>query len=481
MPEPDVLRPFQKEVVDFTFKRKRAGLALDMGLGKSACALTVGARARLQRWLILCPDNAFSVWKTEAPRWVKNEWADANLVIKYIQGESWNRDLLWNEDLPLKPNDLLIYICTPDVFIRDWAETLKIPGKKRKQFVLKPKKGYRIPDILIFDEAKKMRNKDSKTFQTLSRFLLYYNVQWFLPMTGTPGHTPKDFWTMLHCIDRKLFKSHYQFINTFHEIHEGFFGAEILGPRNLDRWHQVLGQYFSVVKEDDEGIAEQRPPITRQLLPINMDPDQAKLYSELLKDLMSYVEQDDNLIVVPNTFALCTRLRQALVCPRILSPSLGVGAAIRDFAQTVEPEEHNVIFTPFTGAFPIFEAYLRQEGFKHVYALRGGMGTPARDEVLHTYRTCGGTVICSTLYAQAFSLEPATKSFAIGYDWNPDNNRQAEKRLHRLTTQNPITSYYYTFRSTFDERLCDIVNVKQRHVNLTIPKNLRALLSGEDL
>lgn len=475
------LRPFQEQGIAPIFAKKRGGILWDAGLGKTAGASTIGARAKCRRWLILCPDNAFSVWGCNPnykdltiKDWILKQWPDAQIEVEPIWGSPWERERLWNDHRPLMgPNDILIQVCTPDTFIRDWA--VKVGTAKKKKVVLKSRPNYLVPDIIIFDEAKRIRNKDTMTFQTLNRYLSYYNVQYFIPMTGTPGHLPKDFWTMLHCIAPKLFGSYWQFVNTFHEVIDNGFGKEIAGARNLDAWHKVLGQHFSVIKEDDEGIAEQRPPLTRQLLPITMDDDQKKLYDELHKELMYYVEQDDKLIIAQNEFTLGTRLRQALICPRILSPSLGIGAAIKDFAETADPEQHNVIFTPFTSAFEHFECFLSSKGFQ-VQTLQGGIGTPERDSRLLLFQRGGGVCICSILYAQAFSLEPATKAFFIGYDWDPDNNRQAEKRLHRLTTLTPIACYYYTFRSTFDEKLAYIVNIKAENMNLTIPSNLRKLL-----
>jgi SNF2 family DNA or RNA helicase len=212
-----------------------------------------------------------------------------------------------------------------------------------------------------------------------------------------------------------------------------------------------------------------------------MDEDQKLLYKDLSKEMMHYVEQDDNLVVAQNEFVLATRLRQALVCPAILSPSLGVGAAIKDFVESNEPEDGPyVIFTPFTSAFSHFNAFLCGKGFR-VQTLQGAIGSEERDSRISVWRRERSVCICSVLYAQAFSLEPATRCYFIGYDWDPDNNRQAEKRLHRLSTHLPITAYYYTFRSTFDERLCAIVNIKQINVNTTIPSNLRKFIYGDTL
>ena len=474
------LRDFQEGVVAHLLPRKRGGISVDMGLGKSCIALTIGARARLNKWLIICPDNAFSVWRDEIPRWIPLEWPEADIKLEFIDDAPWNRDLQWNTDYDIShPNRVHIRIVTMGTFVRDWREVTKtgLKGKRSQTVRASVKRNYDIPQILIYDEAKGIRNRNTQAFKILQVFVRYYNVEYFYPMTGTPGHEPKHFWTMLHLIDPRYFKSYWQFVLAFHQVDETPFGQEVNEPKNLPQWHALLARYFSVIKEDDPGIADQRPPITRQLLEVSMDADQQKLYREFMDEMMSYVQADDKLVFAQNEFALCTRLRQLLVCPKILSPSLSVGTAIKDFADTVEPEAHNVIFTPFTSAQVHFKEFLTTRGFKRVYILRGGISTPERDAILSMYRQEAGTVICSTLYAQAFSLEPATRSFAIGYDWDPDNNRQAEKRLHRLTTENPITSYYYTYRSTFDERLCAIVNLKQQRVNVTIPSQLREVFS----
>ena len=482
------LLPFQDRETTPLMVKKRGGFCWDPGLGKTGGVCSIGARKRLKRWIVLCPDNAVSVWskysldpeRPNALDWIKNYWPEAKIKVDVLIGvEPWRRDQVW-KSTPLGQDEVHIIVCTVDTFIRDWGETVKVPGKKKKMVQLKPKKDFWIPNIMILDEAKRIRNPDSISFRVIDKFLSYYNVKYFYPMTGTPGHVPKHFWSMLHLIDRKKFPSYWQFVMQFHETVDGFFGKEILGPRNLEIWHKVLARYFSVVKETDEGIAEQRPPMTRQLLPITMDEDQKQLYTDIVNEMMHYVPQDDNLIIAQNEFVVDIRLRQALVCPQILSPSLGVGAAIKDFAENNDPEDGPyVIFAPYTAAFDPFTVYLKSKGFR-VQTLQGSIGTDERDNRIRLWRQERGVCICSILYAQAFSLEPATRCYFIGYDWDPDNNRQAEKRLHRLTSPLPVTAYYYTFRSTFDEKLCAIVNIKQVNVNNTMPGNLRKMIYGDD-
>jgi hypothetical protein len=477
------LRPFQAREIPKILGRKRSGISWDMGLGKTLAASTVGAQARLRRWLIICPDNAVSVWGGNpgyigdtVREYIHQWWPEATIKVELINEEPWGRNLQWNTPYDNMPNHVHIRMCTIDVFIRDWAEKKegKVSKKRKDNVRFAPRSGYHIPEIVIYDEARRIRNKDTISFKILQAWMLYYSPTYFLPMTGTPGHEPKHFWTMLNLINPKYFGSYWNFVQAFHMIDDTGFGLEVNEPKNLPRFHQILSHYFSIVKEEE--VEGERPPLTRQLLPIEMDNDQQRLYRDIQDEMMTYIPEDDKLVWVANEFTIATRLRQILVCPRILSPSLSVGNAIVDFAETMEPNQHAVIFTPFTSAFPHFTSYLSTKGFR-VQTLQGGIGTEERDRRIQLYRSERGVIICSILYAQAFSLEPATKCFFIGYDWDPDNNRQAEKRLHRLTTTNPIAAYYYTYKSTFDERIAAVVNLKQQRVNMTIPQ-FKEMLTG---
>jgi SNF2 family DNA or RNA helicase len=473
------LRAFQEREVTKLLQMKKGFLSWDMGLGKTAAVATIGAKSGLKRWLIIAPDNAHSVWRDEAPRWINHYYSEIyqptleapKIVVEFIDGAPFERVNQWRN--PYIEGCIHLRVVTIESFMKDWGDYIStgLKGSKSKMVGLKSVPGYHIPQIVIYDECRRIRSKETQAFKLLNKWLLYYNPEYLYLMSGTPGHEPKHFWTYLHLLQRNYFKSYWKFVKAFHMVDDGYFGIEINEPRNLQEFHRILNQHFSIVKEEDPEIQSQRPPLTRQLLPIQMDEDQKRLYKDFEKDKMSWLT-DNNLMVTQNSLAQLTRIRQALICPAMLDNTLSVGAALVDFTETIEPDsdtQATVIFCPYTSAFPIFELYLRNKGYKHVYILQGSMGTTERDKTINEYRQNRGIILCSIMYAQAFSLEPATKCFFIGYDWDPDNNRQAEKRLHRLTTKNPIMAYYYTFRSTFDERLCEIVNIKQQHVNLTFP------------
>lgn len=475
------LLPFQEEeMADKILPRNKVGIIWDMGLGKTVAGAEYVAQRGLQRVLVLAPDNAFEVWKTIGAGWVQQRLKHKKVKVIFLWGTAAKREKIWTSQEKVPADEIWLYVCTPDTFMRDWSNFVPVKskdGKMRKRITgsLKIRKDFYIPQIVIFDEARRMRNKDATLFKVLSKFMTYYSVQHFIPMTGTPGSEPRHLWTMLNLINSSIFGSYWAFVSTFHEVIEGPFGKEIIGLRNEDQWHKVLDRNFSFVPETDPRVIDQRPESTRQLLTISMDAKQEKAYNQIAEEMLAFTDEG-NPIFAQNALVQMTRLRQLLVCPGILAPELGEGAAIRDFADTMDVEGHHVIFCPYTAAFPWFGRYLVNRGFPRVWALQGGMGTEKRTAFINAYKEQGGVIICAVDYAQAFSLEPASKDFFIGYSYDPDVNRQAEARIRRLTSKFPVTHYYYTFRSTFDERLSDIVNVKSINMSRTLPKDFYQLV-----
>jgi hypothetical protein len=214
----------------------------------------------------------------------------------------------------------------------------------------------------------------------------------------------------------------------------------------------------------------------------DLEPMQQKLYNDLQRDMLASIDSEDgNLIFAQNAMVQFLRLRQILICPKILAPDAGYGGAIRHLVDTIKDyrDEPQVIFTPFTSAFPHFTEYLSSNGFKDVFHLHGGISSTQQQDRLEAFRRTKGIVICTVKYAEAFSLEPAKRSWFIGYDEDPQTNRQAENRLSRLTSDPDISANYMTANTKNDLRMNEIVCIKQEHINFSTPSTLKYYLGEQ--
>lgn len=127
-------------------------------------------------------------------------------------------------------------------------------------------------------------------------------------------------------------------------------------------------------------------------------------------------------------------------------------------------DSHCVIFTPFTEAIPHYRDYLAASGFHNTVAIQGGLTPDELQERIERFRATRGIAITSILYATAFSLEPSSYGYFIGYDYDPENNDQAEDRLVRMTTDYLVNIYYYRHEGTYEEaQLENLVFKRQQH------------------
>jgi SNF2 family DNA or RNA helicase len=317
-------------------------------------------------------------------------------------------------------------------------------------------------DLIIVDEAKRIRGRDGKAFTLLKPLSREAEYVWLL--TGTPGKLPGDFFTMFHLLDHRYFSSYWKFVEAFCYVQKNEFGAfEVLGLKNPDAWYQLLEFKASILTKKDVGHRE----TVRQVLHVDMDPKQAKLYKELDESMFAF--SGDQMIIAQTHMTKVLRFRQLLCCPKILDPEASIGAAFEDYVETIknDTDPHTVVFTPFITAIPYFERYLHENGFSNTFALSGGLDPDELQRRIEAWRKTKGQLICSILYATAFSLEPATECFFIGYEWDPEDNAQAEERLNRLTTKEQVNAYYYAYNGTYTSQHLQILTDKQRQIQQT--------------
>lgn len=438
--------------------QRRHYLLWKQGTGKTVCCVKAMYDTSRRCVLIICPSNAIHVWDSHI-----KEWFDG-LDLQSGKDTSFNiHRVRWKANNATKRQavfgsfdrgaDVNVYITTAGAFLRDYDVFSKHPF-----------------DCIIIDEAKRvgLTSRKSKLRERLlpfARSLPKDGCLW--PLTGTPGFSPEHFWSILNLFDHKLFSSYWRFVETYCYINITTWGAkEILGIRAeaKEGWHQLLHAKTTQLTKKDLGHRETQ----RQIILVDMDQSQLHLYKQYQEEM--YALTSEGIDIAQTSMHQTIKYRQILICPKIIDPTASYGAAFADVLEQLEADPHAVIFTPYTKAIPHFTRGLQEAGYTNIFALSGEEGLLPDDlrERLDRFRATKGICICSILYATAFSLEPAESCYFIGYDYDPDNNEQAEERLNRLTTPHLVNAYYYTYEGTYDEEMCNIVNVKRRKANVTL-------------
>lgn len=179
----DNLRVYQRRAVDFIKKNRRAGLFLDMGLGKTVSTLTAVvdllAKGAITRVLLVAPLRpAQAVWKQEAMKWQHTR----HLSFKMILGSERDRLAALNSNAE-------IHVVNVDNLC--WLlHVLKSQSKRN---------GWPY-DMLVIDESSMFKTPSSKRFSTLRHHLRRFDRRVIL--TGTPA--PKgllDLWSQVFILD----------------------------------------------------------------------------------------------------------------------------------------------------------------------------------------------------------------------------------------------------------------------------------------
>lgn len=496
------LRPWQERgVLKIVNEQKgRSLIWVPMGKGKTPIAAKVSAVLACRRILVQCKESGVAIWTRKTSikeKLLGRDWLELftqrKVVVHNMEKMSLlEREVDWNK--PTNPEEVHVYVVIYNTFARDMGAENRKTVRKRKKGEVEPRKvplrriiGYNVTfDILIADECKRLSNKDS-SFAIATEQILYNNkrpILYLLQLSGTPGDKgPPSFWEYWRLIDRKKFSSYWAYIDHFCTTIESVFGQgkEIVEQRidTKPEWDRLLNRYAFIVSDTE--ASEGAPPLDRQKVFTTLLPDQQKLYDDIRHDMISVT--NNYAVIAQNPMVQMLRLRQILVCPKILGEEFSCGGAIKTFCDLLEDENeterHTVIFTPFTAAFDPFTRYLNERGFREVYHIQGGISSNQLEYRINAFRRSKGIILCSTQYAEAFSLEPATKGWAIGFDYSPDVNSQAEKRLHRFTTTYPVMINYFSYNTPTDDRMVDIVAIKQEKIDFSMPENIVKLIRGE--
>lgn len=431
----------------------------DMGLGKSLIAIKIYRELiGTDPLLIVATKRAFNTWRREFTKW--------NLAtrdeITFVMGQPHARVLLWK-----KPTRIMVV--TYETASNDFDHIKHYISRNKLQ-------------MAIFDEAQKARNKKTKAFLLANK--ISQRVKYVLFLSGTLiTRGPQDLWTFLHMCDRRRFASYWRFVHAFCNIIEGHFGKEIVGAKNTKALGKELSRCLIRIKEKDPEVIAARPPLTRDVIPIDISPIQARLQQELIQEM--YIKREDGSIMASATAGVnIMRMRQLMVCPKLIDPALGIGSNIEYILDVMTEDSHIVIFTPFRQAIDHMDIAITQTfgpNFKP-FRLLGG-STPDDIEQVeeqfehpdNAHRPC----ICTIAFAESFELPSARQCYFNGFEWSQILNYQAEKRLHRLTTPHPVNAFYLVGEGSIEESVLNVLNRKQHNTNITLQDYINVLTERE--
>lgn len=254
----------QKLAYDFAKDKKRAGLMLDMGLGKTVVTLTILADHlwddfTVRRALVIAPKNvAENVWAQECTKWDHT----SGIRCSIITGTAAQRRKALNTDAHL-------YIINRENVV--W---------------LLDELGGKLPfDAVVLDELSSFKNQTSKRWKALRKAI--QEVRYVIGLTGTPAPNGYlDLWAQIFLLDGGA-----RLGRRITEYRERYFKPGAHKGHIVYEWKLRMGAKETIDRSLKDLCLSMSaadwlklPPIIYNTIPVSMDKKARETYETLKKE-----------------------------------------------------------------------------------------------------------------------------------------------------------------------------------------------------
>jgi len=416
---PSGLYAHQPEAVRFLASRQCALLGDDMGTGKTVEAIValriLFQTAKVRSALIVCPLSAIEVWEDHL-----GEWAPCLALTTAHHPSRDQRRVRWQERAHL-------WLTTYDTLRNDLDTVVA-----KRQF-----------DLVILDEAQKIRNRETGYAKSVKRLASTY--RWAL--TGTPlENRLEDLLSIFEFLKRGLL------------AREGVSAAVVktqIKPFFLRRRkEQVLSlpQRFNIVEW------------------IWLEGSQWETYKRVEQQEASELRALGDRLRVTHVFQLINLLRQ--VCNA--DPETGESSKLewlRDKLEGVVDEDKALVFSNYTGNGPgdpedrTPGTRWLQNSLRHYGAVRYDGTCSDAQKKSAVDALCRRDDVRILIYSRAgglgLNLQAANYVFHFDHWWNPAVHCQAEDRVHRIGQPKEVFVYDLWVKGTYEERISEILSRKR--------------------
>lgn len=324
---------------------------------------------------------------------------------------------------------------------------------------------------VIIDECHKeaIRNPKTVTAEVLNGLAVSGKR---IALSGTPmRNRPTDLWGILHWLRPDVFTSKWRWAEQWCEVEDNGYGKTIGNIRQevREEFYKHISPY--VLRRTKEEVFKELPPKTYVDIWLDMEGEQKRQYISMAKDAEAEVEGGD--IVGLNMLSIYTRMKQFASAPCSLDEAGEVQpqaqgsnklAAVFELLEErgifdSEGDSQVVIFSQFSKMVDIVHAALVEAGVPAA-KLTGKTTQAKRNRIQDDFQAEGGArVLCMTTTAGGvgITLDRADAVVFLDETWTPDDQLQAEDRVHRVSRIHNVTVYYLRTKGTVEEYIMDLV------------------------
>ncbi len=428
--------------------RGRALLADEVGLGKTIEAGLVMKELLLRglapKILILVPASLTVQWQEE----METKFGESFVINRTEEGWEEHQRLIGSLDTAKRPNH------ARRIEAVEW-------------------------DLLIVDEAHKLRNHRTQ----LWRFVNRLRKRYVLFLTATPVHNDlRELYNLITVLKPGLLGTYPQFRRKFIKP-----GEDRRQARNRTRLKALLRDVM--IRNRRSQVSVKFPPRNAFTVGVILSREERELYesvSEALREqaragrpsargtaglrLVSLQEQ-----LCSSPFAIARTLERIAEkgvdpWPRLAAMAKAVstcGKIESTIKIITEAQDKAIVFTDYRATQEQLMARLDAEGVRAV-AFHGGLSSRKKERAVQSFREDVAVLVSTESGAEGRNLQFCNVMINYDLPWNPMKLEQRIGRIHRLGQQREVFVFNLAARGTIEERILDLLTRKIRMFELVI-------------
>ena len=318
-------------------------------------------------------------------------------------------------------------------------------------------------DLVIADEAHKIRNRKSQTSEGFARL----STERMGLLTGTPIlNSPEELWHLLHVLYPKMFSSYWQFKKKYCKTKFNPFGYEddVVGVKNKSFFHFV--QDYLLVKRLKEKVLSDLPDMNFHTKVIELPKPQKEIYDQMQNEMFTVIK--DKWLMAGTNLEQLIRLRQLALSPKIHDSDVEGGKTkfIKNWLED-NPEEKLVVFSNSKQYLYILREALSDYG---ALMITGDQKDELRYDNQDAFQEDDDHRVILLTYGagcEGHTLTRANTLIRADMAWSPEINAQAAGRVHRITQTKEVDIIDLKAKDTIDENVFEILKVKQKKIDET--------------
>jgi superfamily II DNA or RNA helicase len=431
------LFPYQRDGMRHLAFNERALLADEMGLGKTiqaiaACAL-LHRLGRASRALVVTPASLKTEWEEQIQRFT-------NLPYQLIYGPRGRR--------------LRLYASAPFFTIVNYEQMLADALDVNRSLQ---------PDIVILDEAQRIKNWNTKTAQAIKRLQSRYAFV----LTGTPVENRiDDIHSLMSFLDPSVLGPLFRFNREFYALDER---GRPAGYRNLELLHKRIEPFLLRRRKAD--VETELPDRTDQRYFVPLSPKQEGSYAVhegQVARLMSIAKAR------PLTQQEAEKLQRELAMMRmicdtnyILDPEDRTCPKLKELEKILEECRSNgdvkvLVFSEWARMLDLVKDLC--ERMRIGYALHtGSVPQRRRRAEIQLFKSDPNCRVFLSTDSGSTGLNLQNASVVVNCDlpWNPARLEQRIARAWRKHQTKPVTVIHLVSEHTIEQRMLDTLSNKQ--------------------